>query len=347
MRILNCALPAAFTPPITGQSLVPGGAGVNYSSRYRASIMALTAKIDKVMFDDKKDPTPVYTRVTKKEKITEESYSENGIGGVGIYQVKAEGADYIRNQYAEGILTVAVPVEKVQGFTVSQIVFEKIIKSGILTKEVLHSASELRRAGIASIEKDAADYYINGDDTNSPSGVNGTQLFDAAQPCLNSSTATYSNLITTELSMQALNQMFQLSSLMLGEDGLPIDMNHKLLVVPPQLEAAALELKKSLYTPESSTNRANIFAGRIEVLKWNWLKDAPTEFYLIDTSRLDLAVKEIERVGLQLQEPTQDPDSRDLNFDARYRNVFQHFFSQGAIKSTGATAAKPYGVIVP
>jgi hypothetical protein len=316
--------------------------GVNKPALFRSSLAPLEARIDAVLTDDKADVQPVYQKVCKVIDIKEdESYAENGVGGIGSYVVRADGDDFVRLQYKEGEKVLAVPEEKAIGFEVTLQQQELFFKKGVVDRKILQNAGDLRRSGIESKEKACAAYFDNGDDTASPTGVNGQILFDDAQTTLNS-TLTFSNVTTTKLSMRALKEMLFLSRSMYNNAGNKMVMRHKLLLVPPTLETEAREILKSMYNPEDSSNRKNTFPERIsDPIVWDYLED-PNAFYLIDPAHLQWGVNSIERLKLQLLPGVVNYTNRNVAYDARYRQIAQHFYQWGIIKSLGTTEPVDY-----
>ncbi|GBR77695.1 hypothetical protein RDn1_354 [Candidatus Termititenax dinenymphae] len=59
------------------------GVGVNTTDQYRASLANLKNKITRVFYGDEKDAPNPYEQLAHKISITDESYSENVVGGIG------------------------------------------------------------------------------------------------------------------------------------------------------------------------------------------------------------------------------------------------------------------------
>ena len=315
--------------------------GVNKPSLFRNSLAPLELRIDKVLTDDQEDVPPVYRQVCKVVDVQDEAYVENGVGGIGEYRVRADGEDFVRLQYKEGEKVIAVPEERAIGFEVTLQQQELFFKKGVVDKKILENASDLRRSGTESKEMACAAYFDTGDDTATPTGVNGQILFDDAQTTLNS-TKTFSNVITTKLSMRALKEMLYLSRSMFNNAGNKMRMQHKLLVVPGTQETEAREILKSMYNPEDSSNRKNTFPDRItKLLVWDYLDD-PNAFYLIDPAHLKWGVNSIERLRLELLPGVINYTNRNIAYDARYRQIAQHFYQWGIIKSLGTTDPVDY-----
>jgi len=72
-----------------------------------------------------------------------------------------------------------------------------------------------------------------------------------------------------------------------GEDGRPLKVMPTLLVVPPQLERAALEIINADMIPSDAgtASQSNVLRGSAQVLVVPEFADEPTVWYLADTSR--------------------------------------------------------------
>jgi hypothetical protein len=315
--------------------------GVNSPSLFRNSLAPLELKIDKVLTDDQADVPPMYRQICNVINIQNEAYTENGVGGIGSFVVRADGEDFVRLEYREGEKTTATPEERAIGFEITQQQQELFLQKGVVDKKILASAADLRRAGMESKEIACADYFDNGDDPNSPTGVNGQILFDDAQTTLNSN-ATFSNVFTTKFSMRAIKEGTFLSRSMFNNAGNKMLMRHNLLVVGPALDTNANETLKSAYFPEDSSNRKNTFGETIKkLLCWDFLKD-PNAFYFIDPRHLKWAVNSIERLQLELLAGVTNYKNRNIAYDARYRQIARHFYQWGIIKSLGTTDPADY-----
>ena len=122
---------------------------------------------------------------------------------------------------------------------------------------------------------------------SSAGGFGGITGIPATQSNLAVSTAlTYDNYGTARAAMQSFR----------GADGQPLGINPTLLVVPPQLEPMAKAIVENDYVPSTTnvlgTSAAgqapmnNVFKGTTRVMTIPELADKPTNWWLLDTSKV-------------------------------------------------------------
>ncbi len=124
----------------------------------------------------------------------------------------------------------------------------------------------------------ATDHPLNGGDV--AGGVTGS-----AQSNLALNTAlSYTSYVAARTAMMAFK----------GEDGQPLTVTPKLLVVPPQLEGVAKlilesDLLSNAFTTTSTTSQAtqtNVYKGTAKLLVIPELADQPNNWWLLDTSKV-------------------------------------------------------------
>jgi phage major head subunit gpT-like protein len=124
----------------------------------------------------------------------------------------------------------------------------------------------------------------------------GQNFFSTAHPVDSDNTAlgTYANLYTTTpLSASNYQTVRAAMRSQMGEDGKPINVNPGLLVVPPQLEATALQiLNAEMIAPAAAFGQnavggfqTNVLRGSANLLVIPELSNAPTNWYLLDVSK--------------------------------------------------------------
>jgi phage major head subunit gpT-like protein len=118
-------------------------------------------------------------------------------------------------------------------------------------------------------------------------GFGGVTGIPATQSNLALSTAlTYDNYGTARAAMQSFR----------GADGQPLGVNPTLLVVPPQLEPTAKMIVENDYVPSTTGTGSstapgqapmnNVFKGTTKVMVIPELADKPTNWWLLDTSKV-------------------------------------------------------------
>lgn len=103
------------------------------------------------------------------------------------------------------------------------------------------------------------------------------------------STQTYDNNFALALDATNFNTAWATMASYVGENGLPLNVQPNLLIVPPQLKYVALSLMNSTtYAIPGGTNTAtidNVLRGWADVLVVPELANAATTWYLADTSK--------------------------------------------------------------
>ena len=123
-----------------------------------------------------------------------------------------------------------------------------------------------------------------------PLAFDGLSMFNTAHLTYNGA-GTYSNDFTTApLNAANFNAAWAAMASYVGEDGLPLNVSPNLIVVPPQLKLAALQILQSTTIvaagPGSTFGSVdNQLKGWAEVLVIEELASAPTVWYLLDTSK--------------------------------------------------------------
>ncbi len=122
-----------------------------------------------------------------------------------------------------------------------------------------------------------------------PTGYDGVALFHDAHPNFNvsgSGATTYDNNFALALDATTFNTVWSTMASYIGEDGLPLGVMPNLLIVPPQLKKAALEIMQATLTTGSNVaGGSNVLQGWAEVLVVPELAGSPDVWYLADVSK--------------------------------------------------------------
>lgn len=146
----------------------------------------------------------------------------------------------------------------------------------------------VRRAGISAetkMEIDAASLFNNAFSTSFPWG-DGKPLCSTTHPkSPNTSSGTYSNKGTSALTAAAVSST-RIDMMRFKDDkGVELGVMPNLLIVPPELEDAAIEAVGSMLDPDSANNAANPQFGRFGVIPWARLSDTNAWFMVDDVWR--------------------------------------------------------------
>lgn len=139
---------------------------------------------------------------------------------------------------------------------------------------------ELGLSAAVKRETDAASVFNNAH-SDSFLGADGEPLCETNHPVGPDNTgATYSNEGTTALSYDAVKAARLAMRQWVDSQGNPLPRNGKLLLLPIELEDAAIEITKANLKPGTAENDANAIMG-FDYLTWDYLTDA-NNWYLLD-----------------------------------------------------------------
>lgn len=117
----------------------------------------------------------------------------------------------------------------------------------------------------------------------------GKNFFATDHPTFDDSGSTYSNLFgNSALDATNFNTIWGTMASYTGEDGRPLGINPNLLIVPPQLKRAALEIVNATFAVGvggTNVTAENVLKGWADVLVIPELSSQPSVWYLADVSR--------------------------------------------------------------
>lgn len=173
-------------------------------------------------------------------------------------------------------------------------------------------------------EKSAADVFANAfTDTGldaegfSVGGADGVGLCSTAHVDSPSHSSTQSNK-GTEAFGEAAVKATQLAMRRFKDDrGQQIAIHPDTLLVPPELEEAALKLLNSELMAGTNFNDVNVLKGRFNVVAWDYLTD-PKAWFMIDSGLKSQHLVWLDRVDPEF-DSTQDFDTIQAKFRAYMR----------------------------
>lgn len=121
-----------------------------------------------------------------------------------------------------------------------------------------------------------------------PNAYDGYPFFDVATHTLGA--YGYTNSYNLALNADNFNTVWAAMASIVGEDGRPLGLQGNLLVVPPQLKKAALEIMNStfiaqVFNANSAAAPTNVLQGWADVLVIPELASNTNRWYLLDASR--------------------------------------------------------------
>jgi phage major head subunit gpT-like protein len=208
--------------------------------------------------------------VYDSDQIREHSLT---FGGLGIMTQKAEGAAVDYTSPVEGFLN-----------TYTHTVFASAVRITMeqwaddLYNVMEDQPAELGRAAYATEETTLANHFNNGFDSG-VTGADGVELFSTAH--VREDGATYANELSTaaDLSTTSLEQALIDFRNQRDGGGKRLSIKPETLLVPPDLQFAAVRILDSSQTPEDNTNAVQPISGLGLTLQvWDYLTNSDDWF---------------------------------------------------------------------
>lgn len=229
------------------------------------------------IFDDVYAKWPEqYSQIFSVEKSTQNFEKFSSGTGFGVAKDIAEGEE--------------IPTDDpVQGFDI-QFDHKKVAASFKISKETLEDdlfnvmaakPKDLAGAIRRKVEKDAADIFINGDNTNNNTGPDGVSLFNNSHPREDNG-ASQDNLNgTVTVSEAQLETGILAMRDYLDGRGQQLNISPDLIIVPNELELDLRVITESVgRTGTQNLNEPNIY-NHMDVFMWIWLTDN-NDWFLMD-----------------------------------------------------------------
>ncbi len=233
---------------------------------------------------------------------------------IGIGQFGSEGWNFNdtgRVQYDnvnKGYKARFTHVEFAKGFYVERTLVEDNLFSNIWDR-----AEGLGDSAFRQREKSAANVFANAftdtgiDREDFPiGGPDNVGLCSTAHPNSPTDSTTQSNKGTRVFSKDNVAATRQAMLEFADDRGDVLDVMPDTILVPPELEDAAIEVTKSQLDPDSANNAVNPQQGRYRVVVWHYLTDN-NNWFMIDSPRMKRDLIWYERVPVEF--------ARDGDFD--------------------------------
>ena len=237
--------------------------------------------LDEVLFMKYKEQKPVYAQIFDIRGSDRKNEDISGFSGFGTLINKPEGTPLAYDDPYQGYKTTFTHLSYGLGFRVT---YE--MQHDDLYDVIKRMPSALADTVVRFKDTACANVFNNGfsvTGTSFMSGMDGQDLFALSHPL--SGGGTYQNLLTTaaDLSVSSLEEALYTMRLTVGDRNELLDLNPKILLVPPQLERTAFELLKSSGRPDTA-NRADNWLNTqgLQMIVWNRLTDTNAWFLLTD-----------------------------------------------------------------
>lgn len=181
------------------------------------------------------------------------------------------------------------------------------------------SAWRKREKSAASVFNNATSASGVNADGGSVAGPDGVALVSDSHPYAPSSASSVQdNKFALDLTAANVGTVRGAMQAFKDPTGDLMDVMPDTLLVPPELEDAALVISRSLLDPASANNAVNPQQGRFRVVVWHYLTDT-NRWFLIDSGRMRRMLKWFDRIGLELNGPTLDRETHQATYDAYMR----------------------------
>ena len=237
----------------------------------------LETNIRKYFFDRYNLQPKEYTKIFHVINTDLHHLYDHTVSPIGAATAKLESNPITYADLTDGYDKTYTPTGYAIGFRSSYEMLQ-FDQSGIIKK----AAGMLARSLNQTMEVYAAAHFNNGF-TSATGAIDSQYLFDTDHPYPPG--GTYSNRPTsgTDLSETSLDIAMQYFDTMTDDNGFPLLVQPKLLVVPPQLRKTAGEILKTdmgLYTAEGTKNMMSSSETGLSPFIWHFLTSSKAWFLL-------------------------------------------------------------------
>ncbi|MGB1285027.1 MAG: Mu-like prophage major head subunit gpT family protein [Aggregatilineales bacterium] len=168
-----------------------------------------------------------------------------------------------------------------QEYPVKMIIERKLLDDDQYSNVIKSRAERLGISAQVRRETDAASIFNNAFTAEEWAG-DGKALCANNHPRSPRKATSLSNISTTALTAANLSATRQAMMAVEDDAGNLLGMTPDTILVPPELEDAALEAVKSTQDPTSANNAINPQFGRYQIIPWHYLTDA-NNWFMIDS----------------------------------------------------------------
>jgi phage major head subunit gpT-like protein len=183
---------------------------------------------------------------------------------------------------------------------------------------------------------------------NNATCFDGSDFFSDAHPTYApaGSTQTYDNLYATALTHDNVDALWAVMASYIGEDGHPMKVDARTLIVPPQLKRAAREIAVAtnvMKVVDGTSEKAaatidNVMAGEYEVLVVPGLASVPTRWFLADFSKM---------IKPFIRQVRSEPIIRSFDSGAERESFDNNEYTWGVDGADGGSYRENVGVTLP
>lgn len=275
----------------------------------------LAPGLRKIFFQHLKERPPQYSSLFNMNTSSRAYEEDLEIAGLGIMPTKPEGAAITYQDPVQGGKRRYTHVSYGLGFRVTEEMYSDDLYGPMkrMTRELAKGARNVREVVSFNI-------LNNGFTTvfGFPKFGTNQSLFNTAHTLIGGGTLANRSAVDADLGVAALEAAILLFDNLTDENGIPIVIKPKHLIVPPGLKQIAREILGSEFRPYTTNNEINalIQNDSLADMVVNYLTDADSWFLLADKDEHDLNFFEREAVRFQNGD---DFDTGDAKFKAFQR----------------------------
>lgn len=251
-------------------------------------------------------------------KRSKRAYEESAYySGYGAVPAIGEGEPITYDTRIQGDTKRWTHSEFAMGGRITQVAIEDDLYGvfNSVAKELGKAARETRHVRVADI-------FNSGFGTTSHTTGGGLAVFTTNHVKLGGGTWANEPSAATALGYGTLQDAIEAFENQTDDRGKKINQTPMTLLVPPELEWKAIELLKSIGTPESAENAPNavrLARPRLRMVVWPYLTSATAWFLIGDNARNDTGLIHFERIGVTFGREG-DFDTGDAKFKVRWRD---------------------------
>jgi phage major head subunit gpT-like protein len=266
--------------------------------------------LDDIIFNKFDRLPPQYTKIFRVMKSNRSIEQTSEVVGLGLLNEVAEGASVRYDEAVPGFNKTYTHAQFGGGFKMSRIMVDDD-KFALIDK----LASDLGRAAKETRELAAAATFINGFST-SYNGPDGKPLFATDHPIVKTNgTQTNTLAVAADLDQSSIELALTDFRTMKDPSGKKVRVEAKRLVVPPQLEFAAIEIMGGNMRSDTANNTVNALKRRSgvgafdEMFVWDYLDEGDPDAWFIVASPEDTELRWYDREKFNTV--------HDVDFDSR------------------------------
>lgn len=292
----------------------------------------LAPGLRKIFFQHLKERPAQYSMIANMNTSSRAYEEDLEMAGLGIMPTKPEGTAITYQDPVQGGKRRYTHVSYGLGFRVTEEMYADDLYGPMkrMTRELAKGARNVREVTFFNV-------LNNGFTTEVGFPKFGTteSLFNTAHVLIGGGTLANRASTDADLGVAALEAAILLFDNLTDENGIPIVIKPKHLIVPPALKQVAREILGSEFRPYTANNEVNavIQNDSLSDMVVNYLTDSDSWFLLADKDEHDLNFFEREPVRFQNGD---DFDTGDAKFKAFQRFSVGHGEWRGTFGSLGA-----------